>query len=423
MSITVRGLHAVEILDSRARPTLSIDLGTDRGIAVRTGVPSGASTGSREAFERRDGDANRFAGQGVLGAVAAVNGEIFDSLAHKSFATLRDLDEALIALDGTENKSRLGANAIVGVSMAAARAFAATEGIPMWRSFAGAAETPRLPVPHFNVINGGVHAFNQLDFQEFMVAPLGAPNVAEAVRAGAEIYAALRMLLVGRGLSAGLGDEGGYAPEIASPEEALELLVDAITSAGYRPGRDGVAIAIDPASSGFYRNGSYHVAGESLSTDQMIDRYEDIVDRFPVWLIEDGLAETDWDGWKRLTERIGERIEIVGDDIFCTNPSIIAEAISRKVGNASLIKVNQIGTVTETLEAVRVCQEAGYAQFVSHRSGETDDSFIADLAVGIGCGHLKSGAPARGERVAKYNRLIEIEDTEPLPYGLPNWSA
>jgi enolase len=267
-------------------------------------------------------------------------------------------------------------------------------------------------------LNGGVHARNELDFQEFMIAPLGAPSLAEAVRAGSEVYGALRQRLTDRGLSTGLGDEGGFAPEIATPEEVLALLVEAIDDAGYRPGRDGIALAMDPASSEFYRDGKYHVAGESLSSDDMIERYADMIERYPVWLLEDGLAESDWDGWERLTARLGQQIELVGDDIFCTNPEIIAEGIARKVANASLIKVNQIGTVTETLRAMQVCREAGYGQFVSHRSGETEDSFIADLAVGTGCGHLKTGAPARGERVAKYNRLIEIEDSERLSYGL-----
>jgi len=418
VGITVRELHAIETLDSRARPTLAVTLGTEHGIRVRAGVPAGASTGSREAVERRDGDPTRFSGQGVLGAVAAVNGEIFDGLAGRPFANLADFDEVLIALDGSENKARLGANAIVGVSMAAARAFAMAEGVPLWRTFAGVRGAPRLPVPHFNVVNGGVHARNELDFQEFMLAPLGAPSAAEGVRAGAEVYSALLGLLLDRGLSVGLGDEGGFAPEIGSPEEVLGLLVEAITAAGYSPGHGGVAIAMDPASSEFYRDGSYHVAGEALSSDEMIDRYEEMIEHFPVWLLEDGLAESDWNGWERLTARLGERVELVGDDIFCTNPAIISEAIARKVANASLIKVNQIGTVTETLEAVRICREAGYAQFVSHRSGETEDTFIADLAIGIGCGHMKSGAPARGERVAKYNRLIEIEDAERLSYGL-----
>ena len=423
MTITVETVHAVEILDSRSRPTLAVTLtaSSDRagaGIRVRAGVPAGASTGTREAVELRDGDPHRFAGQGVLKAAASVNEEIRERLAGRTFATLAELDRALIDLDGTENKSRLGANAIVGVSIAAARAFAEAAGVPLWRALEGEVAAPRLPVPHFNVINGGVHALNELDFQEFMLAPLGAPSMAEAVRAGSEIYSALRGMLHERHLSVGLGDEGGFAPEIAEPEEALELLVAAIGAAGYTPGREGVAIAMDPASSEFYRDGAYRVAGSSFSSDEMIERYAEMTERFPVWLLEDGLAQDDWDGWQRLTARLGERVELVGDDIFCTNPTIIAEAIEKKVANAALIKVNQIGTVTETLEAMRVCRDAGYAQFVSHRSGETEDTFIADLVVGTGAGHLKSGAPARGERVAKYNRLVEIADAVELEYGL-----
>lgn len=420
MSIVITSIHALEILDSRSRPTLWITLDTKDGIQVTAGVPAGASTGTREAVELRDGDRERYRGQGVLKAAASVNGEIREALIGRSFATLADLDQAMIDLDGTENKSRLGANAVVGVSIAASRAFAHSTGSPLWRTFVGAVNEPRLPVPHFNVLNGGVHALNELDFQEFMIAPLGAPSTAEAVRAGSEIYAELRALLHGRGMAVGLGDEGGFAPEIAQPEEALSLLVEAISKAGYRQGRDGVAIAMDPASSEFYRGGSYYVAGTPFSSDEMIDRYVEIVDRFPVWLLEDGLAESDWDGWERLTERLGGRIELVGDDIFCTNPTIIAQAIDRGVGNAALIKVNQIGTVTETIEAMRVCRDGDYRQFVSHRSGETPDSFISDLAVGTGAGHMKTGAPARGERIAKYNRLLEIADIDGsgLPYGL-----
>ncbi len=418
MPITVTDLHAVEILDSRARPTLAVTLTSAEGAVSRAGVPSGASTGSREAVELRDGDKSRFGGQGVRTAVSNVNGEIRDALRGRVLADLAALDEAMIELDGTDNKSRLGANAIVGVSMAAARAISMIAGLPLWRTLSLPEASPRLPVPHFNVVNGGVHAPNELDFQEFMLAPLGAPNEAEAVRAGAEVYGALKRRLAGKGLSTGLGDEGGFAPEIASPEDVLTVLVDSIEDAGYKAGRDGVALAMDPASSEFYRDGKYHVAGEALSSDDMIERYAKIVEHFPVWLLEDGVAESDWDGWERLTARLGGRIELVGDDILCTNPKIIKEAIERKVGNASLIKVNQIGTVTETLEAMRICQEAGWGQFVSHRSGETEDTFIADLAVGTGCGHMKTGAPARGERVAKYNRLIEIEDGEHLPYGL-----
>jgi enolase len=417
MTLQIAAVRAVEILDSRSRPTIAVTLTLPDGIQVRAGVPSGASTGTREAVELRDGDPGRYAGKGVLRAVGNVNGEIADALRGRSFADLADLDELLIDLDGTDTKSRLGANAIVGVSMAAARAFAATAGAPLWRYLAPEGATPRLPVPHFNVVNGGVHAPNRLDFQEFMIAPIGAPSLAEAVRAGAEVYAALRRRLADKGFATGLGDEGGFAPDIAVPEDVLATLVDAITDAGYRPGRDGVAIALDPAASEFYRDNAYHVAGETLDSNDMINRYEAIISEFPVWSIEDGLAESDWDGWTRLTERLGERVQLVGDDILVTNPAIVTEAIARRAGNAALIKVNQIGTVTETLETMRICRQAGWAQMVSHRSGETEDTFIADLATGTGCGQLKTGAPARGERVAKYNRLIEIEVDNQLPYG------
>jgi enolase len=410
MGVTVSGVKAVEILDSRGNPTLAVTVTLGDGTIARAGVPSGASTGTREAVELRDGDPARYGGKGVLGAVGNVNGEIADAISGRTFADIAELDRTLIKLDGTENKARLGANATVGVSMAAARAMAASAGVPLWRALNPPGVTPRLPVPHFNVLNGGAHAPNKLDFQEFMVAPIGAPTMAEAVRAGAEVYTALRKLLTGKGFATGLGDEGGFAPEIDEPEDVLDLIVEAINQAGYSPGREGVAIALDPAASEFF--------GETLSSEDMIDRYAEMSDRYPIWLLEDGLAESDWDGWIRLTQRLGDRLEIVGDDIFCTNPTIIAGAIARKVANSSLIKLNQIGTVTETLEAMRICREAGYAQFVSHRSGETEDAFIADLAVGTGCGHLKTGAPARGERVAKYNRLIEIEVAEPMPYGL-----
>ncbi len=416
--LIIDALSAIEILDSRSRPTLAVTVELNGGVCARAGVPSGASTGSREAKELRDGDPARYNGQGVLNAVAHVNGEITDMVRGRQFIDLAELDGSLIALDGTPDKSRLGANAIVGVSMAVARAAAMVSGEPLWRSLAPPGVVPRIPVPHFNVINGGVHASNDLDFQEFMLAPLGAPTVAEAVRAGAEIYGALRRSLMDKGYATGLGDEGGFAPEITAPEDVLTLLVSAIEAAGYRPGSDSIALAMDPASSEFYRDGAYHVAGEALSSDEMIERYVEIIDRYPVWLLEDGLAESDWEGWERLTTRIGDRVELVGDDILCTNPVIIRKAIARKVGNASLIKVNQIGTVTETLEAMSTCRGAGWAQFVSHRSGETEDTFIADLAVGSSCGHMKTGAPARGERVAKYNRLIEIEANEHLPYGL-----
>jgi enolase len=413
MSIDITSIHAVEILDSRSRPTLAVTLQVADGQAFRAGAPSGASTGSGEAVELRDGDAARYGGKGTLTAVANVNDAIREALSGRSFVDLAQLDQTLIDLDGTPNKSRLGANAIVGVSMAAARAFAAAAQVPLWRYLTPPGVTPVLPVPHFNVVNGGVHAPNSLDFQEFMLAPLGAPNYSEAVRAGAEVYAALKSRLTAAGYATGLGDEGGFAPDISRPEDVLDTLVGAITDAGYTPGRDGVAIALDPASSEFYRDGAYHVAGQSYSSSDMVAYYADLVDRFPIWSIEDGLAEGDWHGWVEMTKRLGDQIQIVGDDIFVTNPAIITDAIGRGVANAALIKVNQIGSVTETLAAMTVCRGAGYAAMISHRSGETEDSFIADLAVGSGCGQLTSGAPARGERLAKYNRLLEIADTDP----------
>jgi enolase len=417
----VTDLSALEILDSRGRPTLAVTVRLADRTQARAGVPSGASTGSREAVERRDGDPARYEGKGVLGAVAAVNTEISGLLRGRSWASLAEADQAMIGLDGTANKSRLGANATVGTSMALARALAASAGVQLWQWLAPDGVTPSLPVPHFNVLNGGVHAPNELDFQEFMIAPVGAPSMAEAVRAGAEVYSALRRELTSRKLSTGLGDEGGFAPEVTEPEEVLGLLVQAIGDAGYKTGAEGVSIAMDPASSEFRQpDGRYKVARDLLTSAQMIDRYAAMTERFPVHLIEDGLGEDDDDGWIALTARLGGSTELVGDDNFCTNPAIITAAIERGIANASLIKLNQIGTVTETLEAMAICRRAGYRQFVSHRSGETEDHFIADLAVGTGCGHLKSGAPARGERVAKYNRLLEIAAAQPaMRYGMP----
>ncbi len=419
MSFNVSDVTALEILDSRARPTLAVTVRLADGTTARAGVPSGASTGSREAVELRDGDKSRFGGGGVLKAVAKVSGEIADLLRGRPWDSLADADLAMIALDGSPDKHRLGANALVGVSMALARALADSAGMPLWRWLTPEDTTASLPVPHFNVLNGGVHAPNELDFQEFMVAPLGAPSMAEAVRAGAEVYAALRRCLADRKLSTGLGDEGGFAPEISEPEEALRLLVEAIGDAGYRAGADGVSIGLDLAASEFRQSdGRYLVAGDSLSSGDMIDRLAAITRGFPVHLIEDGLGEDDDQGWITLTGGLGGIVELVGDDVFCTNPEIISAAIRRGIGNAALIKLNQIGTVTETLEAMEICRRGGYRQFVSHRSGETEDSFIADLAVGTGCGHLKSGAPARGERTAKYNRLLEIAAGYSLRYGM-----
>lgn len=415
--LELTAVHAVEILDSRGNPTLAVTVTLADGTVARAGVPSGASTGSREAVELRDGDPDRYGGKGVLTAVANVNGELADALVGRSFDGAAAVDRAMIDADGTDNKARLGANGIIGISMATYRAEAAGRGVPLWQSLTPDGVTPAQPVPHFNVVNGGAHAPNSLDFQEFMLAPLGAPSIGEAIRAGAAVYARLKRLLHDAGYATGLGDEGGFAPDISTPEDVLTLLVRAITEAGYTAGRDGVAIAMDPASSEFYVDGAYRVAGEALSSADMIDRYESILDAFPVWSIEDGLAEGDRDGWIELTARLGGRVQLVGDDNFVTNPAIIADAIEAKIGNAALIKVNQIGTVSETLEAMRICRDAGYAAMVSHRSGETEDSFIADLAVGSGCGQLKTGAPARGERVAKYNRLLEIADVSPeIPY-------
>lgn len=419
MPVTVSAVSAMEVLDSRGRPTLSVRMALPDGREVFAGVPSGASTGSGEAVELRDGDGARYAGRGVSQAVSHVKGSIADALIGRAFDSLEQLDAELIRLDGTPNKSRLGANAIVGVSMAAARAFATESRQPLWRWLTPDGVTPRLPVPHFNVVNGGAHAPNPLDFQEFMIAPVGAPSLPEAIRAGAEIYSRLRAALQERKLGTGLGDEGGFAPDIAVPEEVLTLLVEAITAAGYTPGRSGVAIALDPAASEFHRNDRYEVGGQSISSDEMVDRYAQMVEQFPIWSIEDGMGESDTDGWRALTERLGESIQLVGDDNFVTNPALIRTAVGAGIANAALIKVNQVGTVSETLEALRVCRDAGYGAMISHRSGETCDTFIADLAIGSGCGQIKSGAPARGERVAKYNRLAEVAAEAPdCAFGL-----
>ena len=419
MSFEITGVSALEILDSRGRPTLQTTLTLSDGTTAAAGVPSGASTGTREAVELRDGDTTRFGGSGVLTAVGNVNGEIADLLRGRAWESLAAVDEAMVAADGTPTKARLGANATVGVSMALARALATSGGQSLHAWLPGFGAPPRIPVPCFNVLNGGAHAPNALDFQEFMITPLGAPSVAEAVRAGAEVYAALRKRLAAAGHATGLGDEGGFAPELAEPEEVLAVIVAAITDAGYTPGRSGIAIALDPAASEFRdQDGSYHVNGKQLSSHDMVERYAAMVDRYPIWSIEDGLGESDHDGWQKLTARLGDHVQLVGDDNFCTNPAIITAAIADGIANSALIKLNQIGTVSETLEAMAVCHRAGYTQMVSHRSGETPDSFIADLAVGTGCGQLKTGAPARGERVAKYNRLIEISAHHPdLPYG------
>jgi len=420
MPFVVTSVHAVEVLDSRGRPTLEVHVQLDVGAHARAGVPSGASTGSGEAVELRDGDPHRYAGQGVSHAAANVDGPIAQAICGRRFADIAELDAVLIEADGTAKKSVLGANAIIGVSMAAARAHAASLGEPLWHYLRPEGVAARLPVPHFNVVNGGAHARNELDFQEFMLAPLGAGSIGKAVRGGAEVYAKLRVLIGERGLSTGLGDEGGFAPEIARPETVLRLLVQAIEDAGYPVGQKGIMLALDPAASEFYASGEYTVAGERLSSGDLVAFYQQLAADFPIWSLEDGMAEDDDDGWRRLTTDLGERLQLVGDDNFVTDPRRIERAASEGIANSSLIKLNQIGSVSETIEALAVCRKVGYGAMISHRSGETDDSFIADLAVSSGCGQLKSGAPARGERVTKYNRLLTIADAEPgLPFGLP----
>jgi enolase len=414
----VEAVDAREILDSRGRPTVAVDvrIGDHRGSAA---VPSGASTGEAEAVERRDGDASRFRGAGVLEAVRSVTGEIATLLRGSDFVDLAAADEALRRLDGTPTKARLGANAIVGASMALARALASRADMPLYAYLRPDGVTPRLPVPHFNVLNGGAHATNRVEFQEFMIAPVGAPTVADAVRAGAEIYGALKARLADAGLATGVGDEGGFAPDLDTPEQACDHLVAAIEAAGYEPSRVGVALALDPAATQFYSDGRYHLGGQHLTAAELTDRYAAMIERYPIWSLEDGVAENDADGWTLLSGRLAGSVQIMGDDNLVTDPARIAAAAERHQGNASLIKLNQIGTVTETLAAIAACRTAGWAAMISHRSGETTDDFIADLAVGTGTGQIKSGAPARGERVAKYNRLMRIATDEPtFAYGL-----
>ena len=399
-------IAALEILDSRGFPALEVTLEAD-GKVGRASVPSGKSTGKHEAVELRDGDHSRFGGKGVVKAAYFVESEIAEKIVGFELPPQDDLDAMLIDLDGTPTKSRLGANAILGVSMAAARLRALLEGAPLYRSLGGASATV-LPVPCFNVLNGGAHADNPLDFQEFMIVPAGRPSFAEALRAGAEVYHALAGLLHDRGLSISVGDEGGFAPKISHPTEALELLVEAIGSAGYHAGRD-VFIALDPAASGFYHDGQYVFAGERLDAKGMAAMYGRWLQSYPILSIEDGLAEDDFEGWALLTREWGEKVQLVGDDIFVSDPARVKAAIAARSANAVLLKPNQIGTVTEISETARVAGAGGFRCMMSHRSGETQDDFIADLAVALGVGQIKSGAPARGERVAKYNQLLRIE--------------
>jgi enolase len=402
-------LDAREVLDSRGNPTVEVTCTLDSGATGTAIVPSGASTGSFEATELRDGG-ERYGGKGVLQAIANVEGEIAAEVLGRDAIDQRGLDAAMIDLDGTPNKSRLGANAILGVSLAVAKAAADELDLPLWR-FVGGAGAHVLPVPMMNVLNGGVHADNNVDFQEFMIVPLGAPSYGEALRWGAETYHALKATLRSRSLSSGVGDEGGFAPNLESNEEALALLVEAISSTGREPGLD-VAIALDPASSEFFKDGSYVLAGEgrTLTPSEMVGYWADLCDRYPIVSLEDGMAEEDWDGWAELTQRLGSRVQLVGDDLFVTNVERVARGIASGVANSVLIKVNQIGTLSETLDTIDLASRAGYSCVISHRSGETEDATIADLAVATGCGQIKSGAPARSDRVAKYNQLLRIED-------------
>jgi enolase len=405
----IERVHARQILDSRGNPTVEVEVALRSGAHGHAAVPSGASTGEFEATELRDGG-ERWMGKGVTRAVAHVGGEIATAVAGMDASDQQALDEALIALDGTPNKSRLGANAVLGVSLAAAHAQAAEEGLPLWRYLGGEAAR-LLPVPMMNVLNGGAHADNRVDFQEFMVVPCGAATFSECLRTGVEVFHALKRTLHERGLSTAVGDEGGFAPDLGSNEQALEMLVAGIQAAGYEPGAD-VAIALDPATSELYRDGAYVLEheGRTLSSDELAGYWADLASRYPIVSIEDGMDEQDWDGWKTLTDRVGEHMQLVGDDLFVTNTERLKRGIDSGVANSILIKVNQIGTLSETLAAISMAREAGYTAVISHRSGETEDVTIADLAVATGCGQIKTGAPSRSDRVAKYNQLLRIEE-------------
>ena len=406
----ITAVRGREILDSRGNPTIEVDVSLADGAFGRAAVPSGASTGAHEAIELRDGDAARYGGKGVLKALQAVNQDLAEALMGLDAGDQLKLDQTMIELDGTANKARLGANAILGVSLAAAKAAAASAHQPLYR-YLGGANARTLPVPLMNIVNGGAHADNPIDIQEFMIMPVGAASLSEAVRVGAEVFHALRQQLKDAGHSTNVGDEGGFAPNLSSATEALDFILHAIESAGYRPGED-VALALDCAATEFYRDGAYVLAGEgnTLGPDEMVDYLADLTGRYPIVSIEDGMAEDDWEGWAALTEAIGERVQLVGDDIFVTNPERLSEGILRHTANAILVKVNQIGTLSETLQTVEMAQKAAYGVVMSHRSGETEDATIADLAVATNCGQIKTGSLSRSDRLAKYNQLIRIEE-------------
>jgi len=403
-------VKAREILDSRGNPTVEVDIITACGAVGRAAVPSGASTGTREALELRDKDPKRYLGKGVTKAVENIRNVLAPEIQGMDAANQEDLDNIMIKLDGTPNKSKLGANAILGISMAAARAAAEAYATPLYR-YIGGINARHLPVPMMNIINGGAHAANSLDIQEFMIIPIGANSIVEAVRMGAETFHSLKKLLKKKGLNTAVGDEGGFAPDLESNEAAIKLIMKAIESAGYKPGKD-IGLAMDAAASEFYKNGKYRLQSEnkSLTADEMINYYAELVDKYPIFSIEDGLAEEDWDNWALMSDRLGASIQIVGDDIFVTNPEIFRKGINAGIGNSILIKLNQIGTVTETLDAIEMAKQAGYTTVISHRSGETEDTFISDLVVGIGGGQIKTGSMSRSDRVAKYNQLIRIEE-------------
>jgi enolase len=398
-----------EILDSRGNPTVEADVILESGIVGRAAVPSGASTGQREAVELRDGDASRYLGKGVLNAVAAVNGELAKAIVGMEVTQQQAIDEKMIVIDGTDNKARLGANALLAVSMAVARAAANDAGLSLYR-YLGGENANVMPVPMMNIINGGSHADNSVDFQEFMIVPVGAPSISEAVRYGAEVFHALKKVLSDRGLSTAVGDEGGFAPDLPSNEAAIEVILAAISNAGYEAGKD-IMLAMDTASSEFYKDGQYVLASENrtLSSSEMVDLFESWLNKYPIISIEDGLDENDWEGWNVLTDRIGDCVQLVGDDLFVTNTAILQQGIEQNVANSILIKLNQIGTITETLAAIDMAKQAGYTAVVSHRSGETEDSFIADFAVATGVGQIKTGSLSRSDRIAKYNQLMRIE--------------
>lgn len=407
----ISSIHAREILDSRGNPTVEVDVMLSDGTTARAAVPSGASTGVHEALELRDGDKKRYGGKGVLKAVENVNGPIAKCLKGQDALDQSGVDNSMLGLDGTPNKNKLGANAILGVSLAVARAAASSRKLPLYQSL-GDPKAHLMPVPMFNILNGGVHAnWQGTDFQEFMIAPVGAPNFREALRWGAEVYQALKAVLKDGGYSVGVGDEGGFAPAFKKNSDAVDFILKAIEKAGYKPGSD-VAIALDPASSGFFEDGKYNLRTEQrmVSSAEMVELWSEWTQKYPIYVLEDGLAEDDWDGWKLLNKTIGDRVELVGDDLFVTNVQRIEQGIKENAANAVLIKLNQIGTVTETIAAIVMARKAGWGAMVSHRSGETVDSFIADLTVAMGTGHLKTGAPARGERVEKYNQLMRIEE-------------